>query len=123
MATISAGDDSYVGVPMVELPPDRWLPEGYTLRPTGGVAIDVTGPDGHIGYACTDPAFRAAASAARDNQRRRSTRTRAGPAQGLDPQTRASATRPGRSTNDTAVQRNRNGQLPGILARGGFVED
>jgi len=41
-------DGSLVGVFMVELPPDWWLPEGYSLQPSGGpqVPLSVTDPLG-----------------------------------------------------------------------------
>ena len=41
------GGDSLVGVFMVELPPDWWLPEGYSLQPNGPqVPLSVTDPFG-----------------------------------------------------------------------------
>jgi hypothetical protein len=41
------GGDSLVGVFMVELPPDWWLPEGYSLKPNGPqVPLSVTDPFG-----------------------------------------------------------------------------
>jgi len=41
-------DGSLVGVFIVELPPDWWLPEGYSLQPSGGpqVPLSVTDPLG-----------------------------------------------------------------------------
>ena len=41
------GDDSFVGLIMLEQPPDSWLPPGFTLSPNGAAPLQVTDPTGN----------------------------------------------------------------------------
>ncbi len=82
------GDDTYVGLFMVEQPPDWWLPDGYTLAANGSVPIDVTAPDGTSRYAYIDPSYRpppARVEAITDVIRRELGPV---PSQGIGPETR-----------------------------------
>ncbi|TWB33267.1 hypothetical protein [Nitrospirillum pindoramense] len=54
-----ADTDTYVGVFMRELPPDWWLPDGYTLTPHGSTApLMATDPAGHPRFIYPVPGFR-----------------------------------------------------------------
>ena len=44
--TGGSGDDTYVGLFMVEQPPDWWLPDGYSLTPTGAAPMIAWDPAG-----------------------------------------------------------------------------
>ncbi|MEE3625610.1 hypothetical protein UCD39_16720 [Nitrospirillum sp. BR 11752] len=54
-----AETDAYVGVFMRELPPDWWLPDGYSLTPPGATApLMATDPAGHPRFIYPVPGFR-----------------------------------------------------------------
>ncbi len=56
MAT--TGDDAYVGLFMLEQPPDWWLPPGFTLTPNPSVPLQATDPAGNPCLVYAVPGYR-----------------------------------------------------------------
>lgn len=54
-ATVDSG--SFVGLFLLELPDDWWVPDGYGLVPNGTVPLHVTAPDGLETSLYADPAY------------------------------------------------------------------
>ena len=103
------GDDTYVGLFMVEQPPDWWLPDGYTPAANGSVPIDVTAPDGTSRYAYVDPFYRpppARVEAITDVVRRELGPV---PSQGIGPETRQALVDRGPRPDVVRVLRGRDG--------------
>ncbi len=51
------GDDTFVGLIMLEQPPDWWLPPGFTLSPNGATPLQATDPAGNACFVYAIPGY------------------------------------------------------------------
>ncbi len=58
----SLGDDTFVGLFMLEQPPDWWLPPGFTLTPNGSVPLSAISPEGRECFVYAVPGYQPSTS-------------------------------------------------------------